>query len=107
MNWCDAVVVPSKKPEPFGRVAIEAMAAKRPVMASNHGGLTEIVVDGETGLLCAANNPAAFAQAIKHLYNNPEERIMMAKKGYERFDNLFTEPVYIKNMQAIIRQLNG
>jgi len=46
---CDVAVIPSTEPESFGLVAIEAMAAAKPVIASNHGGLTEIIVAGETG----------------------------------------------------------
>lgn len=48
---CDIAVVPSTEPESFGMVALEAMAASRPVIAANHGGLSEIVVPEETGFL--------------------------------------------------------
>jgi glycosyltransferase involved in cell wall biosynthesis len=48
---CLFSVVPSLWPEPFGQVAVEAMAVHKPVIASAHGGLTDIVIDGETGLL--------------------------------------------------------
>ena len=46
----DIVCVPSTEPEPFGLVAVEAMAMGKPVLAARFGGLTEIVVDGVTGL---------------------------------------------------------
>ena len=49
---CDIVLVPSRK-EGFGLVAVNAMALHRPVVATNVGGLPEIVKDGETGLLVA------------------------------------------------------
>ena len=48
---CDIAVIPSTEPEPFGIVALEAMAASKPVIAANHGGLAEIVIQDETGLL--------------------------------------------------------
>ena len=47
----DVVVVPSLKPEPFGRVLIEAQAMGRPVVAFNHGGACESVIHEKTGLL--------------------------------------------------------
>ena len=48
---CTVALVPSTWPEPFGTAATEAMAAGRPVVATAVGGLKDIVVDGETGLL--------------------------------------------------------
>ena len=48
-RWADVVVAPSKLPESLGRTAIEAMAFGRPALVSAIGGLTEVVVDGETG----------------------------------------------------------
>jgi len=45
----DIAVVPSIEPEPFGLVAVEAMLANKPVIASNHGGLTEIIINNYNG----------------------------------------------------------
>ena len=64
-QWCDIVVVPSTRPEPFGLVAIEGMAAARPVIASNHGGIAEVILDAETGRLVQPNSPAELAAAIR------------------------------------------
>ena len=50
-HWSDYVVVPSTKPEPFGRVAVEAFSAGKPVIAANHGGLTEIISHSIDGFL--------------------------------------------------------
>jgi glycosyltransferase involved in cell wall biosynthesis len=60
----DVVVSASLKPEPFGRGVIEAQAMGRPVVAFNHGGAAETVVDGETGLLVQPGDVAALAHAI-------------------------------------------
>ncbi|MFT6834445.1 MAG: glycosyltransferase involved in cell wall biosynthesis [Francisellaceae bacterium] len=54
--WADWTVVPSKRPEPFGRVAVESFAFSKPVIAANHGGLTEIITDQENGYLFAPNS---------------------------------------------------
>jgi glycosyltransferase involved in cell wall biosynthesis len=64
MALADVVVVPSQRPEPFGRVVVEAQAMGRPVVVANHGAAAEIVRDGETGLLVAPNDTAALAQGI-------------------------------------------
>lgn len=59
----DVVVVPSLR-EPFGRLAVEAMLAERPVVASAVDGLTEIVDDGATGMLVPPGDPARLAAAL-------------------------------------------
>lgn len=63
----DVLVHCSTTPEPFGRVLIEAGALARPVIASNAGGVPEIVVDGVTGLLVPPGDPAALAAALRRL----------------------------------------
>ena len=73
-NSIDIAVVPSTEPEPFGMVVIEAMLAKKPVVASNHGGPTEIVIDNETGFLFESNNEILLANAIQKLVDNPNLR---------------------------------
>ncbi len=105
LNWSDIVIVPSKKPEPFGRVAIEAMAAKRAVIASKHGGLVEIVEDNESGLLCKPDDSIALAKAIAFFHHNPEQIMAMAEKGYARYQATFTQIAYQEKIQAIIKQI--
>lgn len=63
----DIVVLPSHKLEAFGRVVIEAMAAKRPVVASRVGGISEIIRDGQTGLLVPPGDAGALAKQIERL----------------------------------------
>ncbi len=70
----DVVVHCSVKPEPFGRVIIEGMAAGRPVVASALGGAAEIIADGEDGLLTPAGDPDALAAALLRLLDAPGER---------------------------------
>ncbi len=67
----DLAVVPSEFEEPFGMVAIEAMSAGAPVLATRKGGLPEIVQEGVTGfLLDDAKNPGAFARRLDELLND-------------------------------------
>ena len=76
--------------EPFGRVIIEAMAAELPVVATNAGGVPEIVVDGETGLLVPAGEDEPLAEAILEMLGDPGRAQEMAvagrRRALERFD---------------------
>lgn len=62
----DVVVVPSLKPESFGRVAIEAQAMGKLVVATDHGGARETILPNETGYLVPPNNAEALAQVIHY-----------------------------------------
>ena len=76
----DVVVVPSRV-EPFGNVAVQAMLAGRPVVASRTQGLAEIVRDGETGLLVPPDDPAALAEAVAALLDDPARAAALADAG--------------------------
>lgn len=67
--------------EPFGIVALEAMATGVPVVVGNTGGLREIVTAGETGLAVEPNNPSALAGAISALFSNPDRAEEMAGRA--------------------------
>ncbi|MGH7039967.1 MAG: glycosyltransferase, partial [Stellaceae bacterium] len=60
----DVVAAPSRDPEGFGRVVVEAQAMGRPVVATDHGGARETIVPGETGWLVPPGDPPALAAAI-------------------------------------------
>lgn len=68
----DALVVPSMQ-ESFGLVALEAMAAKVPVIASNVGGLPEIIQDGQNGLLFPRGDSAQLAHILQRLVDQPRQ----------------------------------
>jgi glycosyltransferase involved in cell wall biosynthesis len=68
---CSIALTPSIWPEPFGIVAIEAMACGRPVIASDIGGLRDIVIDGETGLRVPPGDEIALRHAIERLLADP------------------------------------
>jgi len=65
--------------EPFGITALESMSCKRPVIASNTGGLKEIISHKKTGILIQNNDPFEFVKEIKNLLANPEERDKMGE----------------------------
>ena len=81
-------VVPSVGAETFGNVATEAMSRGRAVVASRLGGLVDIIVDGDSGLLVPPGDPSALATAIQHLVDDPAERDRLgaaARVRVERF----------------------
>ncbi len=97
-DWADVVVVPSTKPEPFGLVAIEGMAAGRPVIGAAHGGLAEIVVDGKTGLSITPGDPRALADAIRAYL---VDRAAVARHGAAaraRFEREFRDDAFRRNL---------
>ena len=81
---CSLAVVPSVWPEPFGIVALEAMASVRPVIASSTGGLADIVVDGETGVLVPPGDPMALRTALERLLADRDIREQMGQAGKRR-----------------------
>jgi glycosyltransferase involved in cell wall biosynthesis len=80
----DICVVPSIWQEPFGIVAVEAMACGKPVIASKVGGLQNIVEDGKTGFLVPPGDPKALSEKIEILLTNPKLRQEMGEKGREK-----------------------
>ncbi len=86
----DIAVVPSTEPEPFGMVAIEAMAAGVPVVASAHGGLLDIVEHGQSGFLFRPSDPEDLADYLKLLIEDRDLRYRLGLSGRERQSRLFS-----------------
>lgn len=78
----DCAVFPSLY-EPFGIVALEAFAARTPVVASDVGGFSEVVRNHETGILVSPNNPDSLAWGILHTLNHPEWSRARATNAYQ------------------------
>ncbi len=78
-SWADLVISASTRPEAFGRVAIEAQAMARPVIATDHGGAQETVKPGETGFLVPPGEPQAMATALERFLDMSEQDL--AKMG--------------------------
>lgn len=98
---CDIAVVPSTEPEPFGMVAIEAMASGKPVIAADHGGLREIVSDDITGFLISPGDAIALADRIENLSKNEALRRSMGERGKERQEQLFSLQRYIGSFESV------
>ncbi|OGR80207.1 MAG: hypothetical protein A2X32_06080 [Elusimicrobia bacterium GWC2_64_44] len=93
-------VLPSVR-EGFSLACVEAMAAGLPVAAFNSGGVGEVVLDGETGLLCPAGDSAALGRAIVRLLKAPAALSAMGARGRIRVEEKFT----LKRMAAEVTAL--
>jgi glycosyltransferase involved in cell wall biosynthesis len=86
-------VAPSLWPEPFGIVALEAAAAGKPIVASDIGGLRDIVVDGETGLLVPPDDRPALVAAMQRLSGDAELRQRLGAAAKERAATFSSEAI--------------
>lgn len=98
----DIAIVPSTEPEPFGMVAIEAMMAKKPIVAANHGGLKEIVVENKTGFLVEPNNKIALKEALEKLIIDEKLRTTFGENGYQRAIENFSIENYVQKIEDIL-----
>jgi len=76
--------------EPFGLINLEAMACETPVVASAVGGILEVVVDGETGLLVEPARPDVLAEALTRVLANPALGRSMGRAGRRRVETRFS-----------------
>jgi glycosyltransferase involved in cell wall biosynthesis len=98
----DVVAVPSRL-EPFGSVAVEALAARRPVIVSNVGGLPEIVRHERTGLVVPENNATALAAGVARLLNDVGEATRLADEGFRDVRTRFVLDRYERELVSTFR----
>jgi glycosyltransferase involved in cell wall biosynthesis len=104
LSAADVVAVPSYR-EGQGIVALEAMAARRPVVASQVGGLIETVQDGFTGLLVPPGDPVALRGALLKLLTDEEMRKRMGAAGRLRVEQHYTTHRMVERTLAVYRQM--
>ncbi len=104
LNAADMLLHPPTRPEPFGRAAIEAMALGKPVVAAAAGGLLEIVVPEETGILVPPGDKLAFVAAVRGLATDPERRAALGASGRERAARHFSPSAHVAEVERIYRQ---
>jgi glycogen(starch) synthase len=104
MNSATAVLMPSRY-ETFGLVALEAAFMARPVVATRVGGLAEVVVAGETGLLVEKDDSKGLADAIYSLLKNPEMAVRMGQAARSRAQTVFSWERHVDAYDALYRQL--
>ncbi|HHV62737.1 MAG TPA: glycogen synthase [Firmicutes bacterium] len=87
--------------EPFGIINLEAMACEVPVVASAVGGIKEVIVHGETGLLVEPGNPIALAGAIRRILEDEELARRLGKNGRRRVELNFGWDVIARKTKAL------
>lgn len=102
----DLLAMPSWR-EPFGRTPVEAMAAGKPVVATNRGGCTEIVETGRTGVLVPPRSPEALAQGLLTILRDPLGARLMGERGRERARALFDASRHLQIIESVYSQALG
>jgi glycosyltransferase involved in cell wall biosynthesis len=100
---CD-LLVQSSVSEGMPNAVLEAMAARRPVVATRVGGLPEVVSDGETGVLIPPADPQALARAIVGLLADPERRAVMGEAAWRRVRDHFLAERMVTLTEAAYRR---
>ena len=96
----DVFVVPSIR-EPFGLIVLQAMAAGRPVIGANAGGIPEIIRDGTTGVLVPPNDASALADAIDGLLDDTNRRRRLATAALQDLKERFSIAMMVAKTQEI------
>lgn len=103
----DVVLGNSFTSETFGMSLAEAMACERPVIASDWDGYSEVVIDGESGLIVPAQHPPALAAAIERLLCDATLAQKLARQGRARVLQLFTWEAVTDRVEAAYQRLAG
>ena len=103
MRSLDVLVFPSVTPESFGLSILEAMAIGKPVIASNIGGVSEIIEDGITGMLIEPNHPEQITDWIIRLFSDQEMYDTIAQKAKEVVTERFSMQKYVAAMEEAFR----
>jgi glycosyltransferase involved in cell wall biosynthesis len=101
---CDIAVVPTIGVESFGLVAVEAMLARKPVIAAARGGLLEIVTP-DSGVLVPPADASTLATEIASLADAPARRAALGHAGYERATELFSEQRFVAGFQRFYQEV--
>lgn len=102
---CDVAVIPSKHPEPFGIVVLEAFARGKPVVGSKIGGIPEMITDGENGLLVPPADPGALAQALEKLYRDRDLGRRLARSGWKTVRDVFSPEQAVDQLSGIYQEI--
>lgn len=100
LHQASYMVMPSTGVESFGLVAIEAFACGTPVIATRHGGLRELIIEGQTGLLVPPNDSDALAAAITYAESHPEAMHRMGQTARRKYLEDYTPE---RNYETLIR----
>jgi len=106
MKHFDVFCLPSRS-EGLSSAILSAMANRLPVVATKVGGIPELVVNGETGLLVEPDNPPELAGALSQLFNSRELRHRLGHEGRRRIESHFTLERKLDETESLYRTLLG
>ena len=99
------VIVCASSYEAFPRAVLEALALERPVVATSVGGIPEIVIDGQTGLLAPAGDADSLAAAVLRLVNDPEFARQLAAAGRSLVTERYTVEAQASALATLYRKV--
>lgn len=105
MRAADVIVHASTLPEPFGRVLVEGMLARRPVIASDAGGVREIVTHGATGVLVPPGDVAALARAVATLRADAPRAAAIGAAGSARARDAFGVEAMVQGVRRVLAEV--
>jgi glycosyltransferase involved in cell wall biosynthesis len=105
MAASDAVVHTSTAPEPFGRVIVEGMLARTPVVAAKAGGPLELIDEGQTGRLVSPGAPSELAEALQDLLGDEQATNDMVSRAYDRARSKFSKENMISAIHEQVRDV--
>jgi glycosyltransferase involved in cell wall biosynthesis len=101
LTACDVVVLPSISSEDFPVTIVEAMAARRPVVASRVAGTPEQVVPGVTGWLVPPGDEVALAAALREAVADPGRRAAMGEAARSRYEERYSPAIVTAMYQRL------
>ena len=93
--------------EGFSMAILEAMVRGLPVVACDVGGNSEVVVDGQTGILVEPNNPPALAAAMERVATDPDRGRSMGELGRARVNEFYSLDAMVKRYEAVYYDVLG
>ena len=104
MRSSRVLVLPSRQ-EGFGLVLLEAMKNKLPIIATNVGGIPEIITNGHEGILVPKGNPKILANSINYLFENSELRNQFIQNAYKKVQDHYSIEKYAHNMFSLYSKM--
>ena len=105
MRVVDCIVHVPTDPEPFGRVVVEGMLARRPVIATRAGGIPEIIENGVSGILITPGSPDELAEALRRIFSDPVAAAEMAANGQARALACFSDKRMLSEIEQHVSKI--
>lgn len=105
-NFLDVLILPSTNPDPLPTVVLEAMASGTAVVGYNHGGITEMIIDGEDGLLASPNDISSLREKVRTVIDD-DMYIEYGDNARKRLEKHFSLNKFIETFSKCYDSLEG